>query len=250
VRRARAAWKALAPEQRLAGFAALALFGTMFLPWYEKSVAFRGRFVRDTLTAFGAFSFVEAAVLLVAGGVLALLFARGERRAFHLPGGDGVVILAAGTWAALLIVWRFFDKPDLSGKAAGATVGLEWGIFVALGAAIGLALAGNRVRAARRPEPPLHPAPPEPPPGAPVQVHVPAERPHLAETRVLPERRPAPPGREAQTPGARRPLSRDAARQELASQQEEEPHTEPLSPPSPPPEDEPEDGEQPRLPGI
>jgi hypothetical protein len=49
-----------------------------------------------TRSAFGVYSFVEAAIFLVACAVLVLLFARGERRAFHLPGGDGTVIMAAG----------------------------------------------------------------------------------------------------------------------------------------------------------
>src|SRR5207248_8007972 len=101
----------------------------VFLPWYDKSyLPQRGASspLHDNLSAFGAFSFVEAAVLLVAAGVLAMLFARGERRAFHLPGGDGTVILVAGGWAALLIVWRLFDKPGVGGNA---TIGLRWGIF-------------------------------------------------------------------------------------------------------------------------
>jgi hypothetical protein len=34
VRRLRAAWRGLAPEQRLVGFTALGLLLTMFLPWY------------------------------------------------------------------------------------------------------------------------------------------------------------------------------------------------------------------------
>jgi hypothetical protein len=189
LRRLGAAWRALNREQRRAAYAALALFVSMFLPWYDKSAPGRENFQHDNLTAFGVFSFVEAAVLVVAAGVLVMLFARGERRAFHLPGGDGTIIFAAGAWAALLIVWRLFDKPDVSGR--GITVGLQWGIFVALVAAGVLAWTGARVRAARRPEPPLHPRRPEPAPGQPVEVHIPEDRPHLAETQVLPEREPA-----------------------------------------------------------
>src|SRR6266480_6505917 len=106
-----AAWRGLGREQRRAAYAAIGLFVAMLLPWYDKSFfTAKGEVRHDNLNAFGAFSFVEAAVLLVAAGVLALLFARGERRAFHLPGGDGTIILGAGAWAALLIIWRFFDK--------------------------------------------------------------------------------------------------------------------------------------------
>ena len=144
----------LPPELRNAGIAAAALVLTMLLPWYEKSYVPRGsdRFVQANLSAFGVFSFVEAAVFLVAGGVLFLVWARSERKGFHLPGGDGVAISAAGAWALLLLVWRLFDKPDVSDRAA--TVGIQWGIFAAMLAAGLLTAAGARVRAAHRPEPP------------------------------------------------------------------------------------------------
>src|SRR5206468_6955825 len=150
----------LAPEQRIAGGAALALWISMFLPWYGKSVT---ETVKNSLraagydlSAFGAFSFVEAAVLLVASAVLALLFARAERRAFHLPGGDGLVILAGGIWVSVLIFYRMLDKPGTTGNdRLSTTVGLQWGIFFALAASISLAYAGARVRAAHRPEPAL-----------------------------------------------------------------------------------------------
>ena len=56
VARIRRSWAGLAREQRLAGGAALALFFTMFLPWYSKSYFARGRVFDDDLTAFGAFS--------------------------------------------------------------------------------------------------------------------------------------------------------------------------------------------------
>ncbi len=156
--RLRRAALSLAPEERLAALAALGLWISMFLPWYGKSVTepVSGslRSAAYKLTAFGAFSFVEAAVLLVSAAVLALLFARAERRAFHLPGGDGGVILVAGAWTSLLIFYRMLDKPGTTGNARlTATIGLQWGIFVAMFAAIGLGYAGTRLRSARRPEP-------------------------------------------------------------------------------------------------
>jgi hypothetical protein len=91
-------------------------------------------------------------VLLVAVAVLFLVWTRSQKRGFHLPGGDGVAITLAGGWAVLLLVWRLFDKPDIQG--AGATMGIQWGIFGALLAAGALIVAGARVRAAHVPEPP------------------------------------------------------------------------------------------------
>ncbi len=153
-------WRGLAHERRLAALASLGLFLTLFLPWYQETVIVPGAkgaaSASTSVTGWGAFSFVEAAVLLVAAGVLTLLFQRGEGRAFHLPGGDGWVIMAAGGWACVLVVWRIFDKQSTSIRGVGASIsGIEWGIFIALAGAAFLAYAGSRIRAAHQPEPPL-----------------------------------------------------------------------------------------------
>lgn len=147
------AWGELHPEQRLAGLAALGLLVTMFLPWYELQSLNRktGAIHSQSISAFGDVSFVEAAIFLVAVGVLALLFARGERRQFHLPGSDGTIVTIAGCWAALLIFYRVFSRPD----GHGYPVGIQWGFFLAFVAAGGLAYAGWKMRAAAAPEPPL-----------------------------------------------------------------------------------------------
>jgi hypothetical protein len=144
--------EALSKELQLAGAAALALALSLLLPWYQKSFFERGEVVQDNLSAFGVFTFVEAAVLLVALAVLFLVWSRARRRGFHLPGGDGTAITIAGGWAALLLIWRLFDKPDVQGP--GATIGIQWGIFGAFVAAGALIAAGTRVRAAHVPEPP------------------------------------------------------------------------------------------------
>ncbi len=142
------------PEQRMAAIAAVVLALSLFLPWYRRSFVPSGRseFVAESLSAFGVFTFVEAAVLLVAAGVLYLIWARMEGKGFHLPGGDGVVISFAGGWAVVLLVWRVFDRPG--DDAPSTTVGIQWGFIVALAAAAALVAAGARVRAAHRPEPP------------------------------------------------------------------------------------------------
>jgi hypothetical protein len=143
---------ALSKELQLAGVAAVALAASLVLPWYQKSFFEHGQVVQDNLSAFGVFTFIEAAVLLVALAVLFLVWARSQRKGFHLPGGDGTAITLAGGWAALLLIWRLFDKPSVQGP--GATIGIQWGIFGALVAAAALVVAGTRVRAAHVPEPP------------------------------------------------------------------------------------------------
>jgi len=77
---------------------------------FEQRVAAVGALLL-VVSTFGPFSFVEAAEVLVAAGVLALLHARAEGKRFHLPFGDGTVVLVAGVWAALLIAARLLDRP-------------------------------------------------------------------------------------------------------------------------------------------
>ncbi|MGH2762855.1 MAG: hypothetical protein ACRDLD_09810, partial [Thermoleophilaceae bacterium] len=108
------AFRLLSPEQRVAAVGALLL----------------------AVSTFGPFSFVEAAEILIALAVLALLRARAAGKRFHLPFGDGTVIAAAGAWAALLIVVRLFDRP----------LGQN---LLALACAAILVLAGARERAKR-----------------------------------------------------------------------------------------------------
>jgi hypothetical protein len=161
-------WDELEPEQRLTGAAAIALFVSMFLPWYQQNAVVSARglhpLVSQDLNAWAVFSFVEAAVLLVAVAVLSLLIARGRRRDFHLPGSDGAIVMLAGLWIAALLVWRLFDKPGIGGRGIAANVGIQWGIFFALGAAAAMVYTGSRMRAAGRPEPPyVRPRRPRPP---------------------------------------------------------------------------------------
>jgi hypothetical protein len=157
----------LPPELRNAGIAAAAMVVTLVLPWYQQSYVPEGsrEFVQRNVSAFGAFSFVEAAVMLVAAGVLFLVWARSEKKGFHLPGGDGTAIAMAGGWAVLLIVWRLFDEPDATSESTDYS--LQWGIFAALAAAAALLAMGLRVRAAHRPEPPNPAAEAGPPPDEP-----------------------------------------------------------------------------------
>jgi hypothetical protein len=147
------AWGALAPEQRIAAIAALALLVTMFLPWYDLQSLNRksGAINSHSISAFGDVSFVEAAVFLVATGVIALLFARAERRDFHMPGSDGAIVMLAGGWATLLIFYRVFSRP----AGHGYPVGIQWGFFLAFVAAGMLTYAGWRMRTSATPEPPL-----------------------------------------------------------------------------------------------
>jgi hypothetical protein len=161
-------WRALSPEQRLAAIAALALLLSMLLPWYQETgnAIVKGHLVRidDTKNAFGVYSFVEAAIFVVVVGVIVLLWARAERKAFHLPGGDGTIVMGAGLWVMFLIFYRQLDKPN--GRKEGliqTSVGVQWGIFIAFLLGALLAYAGYRIRAAHVPEPEADDGPPPAP---------------------------------------------------------------------------------------
>jgi hypothetical protein len=113
-RRLRAAWRLLGPEQRVAAGASVLLVAS----------------------TPGPFSFVEAAVVLVALGVLVLLYARSEGRPFHLPLGDGGWVIVAGSWCAVLILARLLERPLGQSLLALACAGI-------------LVLAGARERMRR-----------------------------------------------------------------------------------------------------
>ena len=198
--------RSLPPESRLTGGAALALIFSLILPWYQVSFFSSGRAVSDSRSALQVFTWIEAAILLVALAVLYLVWARAQRHAFHLPGGDGFVVSLAGAWVFALLVWRLFDKPGVDEPAA--TVGIQWGIFFALLAAGALVAAGARVRAAGRPEPP-NPVAEEP--GWEVPKRRPRERAangrpreHAEVTEVLRDRPPAWDGEPPEAPGRAR----------------------------------------------
>jgi hypothetical protein len=149
---------------------------------FEQKVAVVGALLLIVST-FGPFSFVEAAEILVGLGVLALVGARGEGRRFHLPFGDGTVVMAAGIWAAILIAVRLFERP----------LGQN---LLALACAAILGVAGAAERAKRPPddlpaEEPVSPTAPAPPADEATTVAQPAPDASRTETAVLP--RPEPP---------------------------------------------------------
>ncbi len=217
-------WRALEPEQRLAGAATLALFVTMLLPWYQQNAVVdaprTAPLQSRNLNAFQAFSFVEAAVLLVAVAVIYLLYARAEGRDFKLPGSDGAVVMAAGLWTALLLVVRLFDKPGITSHRVAANVGVQWGIFFALAAAGLLAYAGSRMRAGRHLEPPLrreHPGPRSEPPlrDQPAPPSQPSSAPEPRARGGRAKYPPGPPARAVQS-ARRRPVAAVKAAEQLS----------------------------------
>ena len=141
-------WRDLDGLQKLAAGATLGLVASLALPWFQLT----GRATSYSVTGFGSFTFVEGSILLVCGAVLWMLFARGEERAFHLPGGDGSIIALAGAWCLGLLAWRIVLYPP---NQAGLKSMIEWGVMVSMAASALLLGTGLRMRAAHIPEPPL-----------------------------------------------------------------------------------------------
>ena len=132
--------RALLPDQRLAGIAALGILASLFLPWW-----------RDPLTglsywAVNRFTFIELALMLVAGSVLLLLYGRAEGRGFHLPLADGTLAAGAGIWCCVLVLARILDPPARTLGDRTLDYDLRWGFLVTLACAILLAVAGVRGR--------------------------------------------------------------------------------------------------------
>lgn len=133
--------------RRLAAVAGVVLLVSLFLPWYEKSVVPAGSktFATQNLSAFGAFTWIEAALLLVDAAILALMWLRSQGRRIELPADDGTMIAFGAGWALVLLIVRVFDKPHVEG--VGASVGLQWGMLIAFGAAGAMLAAGLLIRA-------------------------------------------------------------------------------------------------------
>jgi hypothetical protein len=199
-------WRVMEAEQRLASVASVALLLTMFFPWYGLQSLNRktGAISSHTINAFGDVSFVEAAVFLVAAGVVLMMLARAEGREFHLPGGDGTIVVVAGGWAALLIFYRVFSRP----AGNGYPVGIEWGFFLAFVAAGALTYAGWRMRGGERAEPPAMQRRPRREPPPPREPRRPPEVPSDTDPTALVS---ASPGRRAAradpVPAERRPVA-------------------------------------------
>lgn len=132
--------RTLPPDQRLAGFAALGIIASMFLPWWRDPTT--------TLSywAVNRFTFIELALVLTAGSVLLMLYGRAEGRGFHLPLADGTLAAGAGIWCCLLVFARILDPPTRILPERTVDYDLRWGFLVAFASGVLLAVAGVRGR--------------------------------------------------------------------------------------------------------
>lgn len=203
----RATWGALDHRQRRVAAAALLVLLTLVLPWYSEETVTQnapGSIVRSggSVSGLAGMSFIEAALLVVIAGLLALLWGRGSGRRFALPFPDGTLTCAAAGWMGALIVYRLFARPHGTDTATEHTlIGLNWGIFVSLLAVGVLFVAGLDLRRHGRPSPlPGDPGPRSPdrsPAVDPATIVV-----HEWPSRMRRPVRPSPPDAPDPEPGA------------------------------------------------
>ena len=130
-------------DERLALTGVVVLVASLLLPWF--GIPLEGDLVQ---TGFGGFGWAEAALMLTAGATLLLLMRAGDGWVPPRPLREWGLLVTAGGWAAVIIVFRMIDRPGFDLEIIGVhqDYGLRYGIFVALGGAALILLAGLRVR--------------------------------------------------------------------------------------------------------
>jgi hypothetical protein len=132
-------FRSLRPPARLAAVGALAVPGSLLFPWY--GIEFSSGLSQTGLDAFGL---GQLALLLTVGAALFLIVRCAGGYELPRPLRQGTLLAVAGVWAAVLVGYLMLDKPDeISGRTG---IHLRYGIFVALGGALALALGGLRLR--------------------------------------------------------------------------------------------------------
>ncbi len=128
-------------NERFAAAGALVVVASMFLPWYGYP------FSRDLVTTgFGAFSFVQASLLLTACAACLLMLERARGLPLPRPVHEGTLLVAAGIWSALLVGYAMLDRPSVSRGGFDHSYSLRYGVAVALAGAAALVVAGLRRR--------------------------------------------------------------------------------------------------------
>lgn len=135
----------LRADERLALIGVLIVVGSLVLPWFGVPLRGEGDLVQ---TGFGGFGWAEAALLLAAVATLLLLVRVGDGWVPPRPLRIWGLLVTAGAWSAVVIVVRMIDRPsfDLDIIDVHQRYGLRYGIFVGLGGAALVLVAGLRRR--------------------------------------------------------------------------------------------------------
>ena len=130
----------LSPAERIVAAGAIAVAGSLLLPWYGIPFS-RGL----SVTGFDSFGFAHAALLITVGAAALLIVREATGRRLARPLRSAELVIAAGAWAALLTAYLMIDRPDDLAPAGG--VNLQLGIYVALVGCVAIVIGGMRMRA-------------------------------------------------------------------------------------------------------
>jgi uncharacterized transporter YbjL len=119
----------------IAGVSGFVLFVSLFLSWYGISIKFLGAGVSANFNAWDAFSLIAIILFLVSVAAMGLAVMKALGQKVALPIAPSVVTAALGALAVILILFRLLVHP-------ASHLGLRYGIFIGLLAAIGVLVGG------------------------------------------------------------------------------------------------------------
>jgi hypothetical protein len=148
-------WKGLrglGDNERIAVIGCAVMVGSLLLPWYESPIS------NDlVLTGFGAFGWPEGALVLIAAATTFLALQGGGGYVPPRPLREWALFVAAGAWAALIILYRIADPPQFTLEGHDEPYNLHYAIFVALAGAGLIIAAGLRMRPSEKAKRPTAP---------------------------------------------------------------------------------------------
>jgi hypothetical protein len=122
----------------------VALLGSLFVPWYEPEA---GSSAGATLSGWEAFTVVDAVLTLIAASAVGLLVVTATQRVPAVPIALDALVALAGVAATVLALIRVLAVP-------GGADGREWGLWLGLASAAGIAAGGMLAMRDERLSPP------------------------------------------------------------------------------------------------
>jgi hypothetical protein len=137
--------RGLGGNERIAVIGAAVMVGSLALPWYQSPIS------NDlVLTGIGAFGWAEGALVLIAAATVFLALQGGGGYIPPRPLREWGLFVAAGCWAAVIVLYRIADRPRFTLAGHDEPYDLHYAIFVALAGAVIIVIAGLRMRPRER----------------------------------------------------------------------------------------------------
>jgi hypothetical protein len=144
--------RGLTGNERIAVIGCAVMVGSLILPWYQSPIS------NDLVfTGIGAFGWAEGALVLTAAATTLLALQCGGGYVPPRPLREWALFVLAGCWSAVIVLYRMLDRPKFTLGGHDQPYDLHYAIFIALGGAVLIVVAGLRMRPrerAKRPTPP------------------------------------------------------------------------------------------------